>query len=181
MNIIFLGPQGSGKSTQAKMLANALSLPYIEMGQIFRDKAANEKSQIAQQIKKALDSGELVSDDIAVETLRQKLAEPAFTSGFILDGYPRNQAQLEGLNKEIDKVFYINVSDNEAIKRLSLRARVDDTQELLARRLSIYHERTEPLLSLFRQKNILEEIDGERSIEEIHKDVLEKQDETKSN
>lgn len=174
MNFIFLGPQGSGKSTQAKMLAKALDLPYIEMGQIFRDKAASDVSEIARQIKIALDSGELVSDNIAVQTLKEKLAETAFSNGFILDGYPRNQAQLEGLDKNIDKVFYINVSDQEAIKRLSLRARADDTEEILQRRLAIYHERTEPLLALYREKNILEEINGERSIEEVNKEVLEK-------
>lgn len=174
MNLIFLGPQGSGKSTQAKMLAQALNLPYIEMGQMFRDEAASGNSDIARQIKAALESGELVSDSIAVTTLNEKLAEPAFSNGFILDGYPRNQAQLVGLEKKIDKVFYIKISDEEAIKRLSLRARHDDTKELLERRLNIYHEKTEPLLSTFRGKNILEEINGQRSIEEVHNEVLKK-------
>jgi adenylate kinase len=174
MNLIFLGPQGSGKSTQAKMLASTLNLPYIEMGQIFRDKAAKDDSETARQIKIALDAGELVKDNIAVETLKERLIDPMFSNGFILDGYPRNQAQLEGLDKNIDKVFYIKVSDQEAIKRLSLRARDDDTQEALARRLEIYHEKTEPLLELFRQKNILEEIDGQKSIQDVNKEVLEK-------
>lgn len=174
MNFIFLGPQGSGKSTQAKMLASTLNLPYIEMGQIFRDKAASGDSDIAHQIKIALDAGELVTDSIAVETLKEKLAEPAFSNGFILDGYPRNQVQLEGLDKNIDKVFYVKVSDEEAIKRLSLRARADDTQEVLARRLAIYHEKTEPLLSVYREKNILVEINGEKSIQEVNQEVLEK-------
>ncbi len=172
MNYIFLGPQGSGKSTQAKMLSESLNIPYINMGQTFRDKT-EDGSEDGKTIKSALDSGELVPDSIAIRTLNEKLNQENFQKGFILDGYPRNQAQLEGLQKNIDKVFYIKVSDEESIKRLSLRARHDDTEDLLKRRLDIYHGKTEPLLSIFREKGILTDINGERSIEEIHSELKE--------
>lgn len=172
MNYIFLGPQGSGKSTQAKMLSESLNIPYINMGQTFRDKT-EDGSEDGKTIKSALDSGELVPDTIAIRTLNEKLNQENFQKGFILDGYPRNQAQLEGLQKNIDKVFYIKVSDEESIKRLSLRARHDDTEELLKRRLDIYHGKTEPLLSIFREKGILTDINGERSIKEIHSELEE--------
>ncbi|KKR78030.1 MAG: Adenylate kinase [Candidatus Curtissbacteria bacterium GW2011_GWA1_40_9] len=170
MNIIFLGPQGSGKSTQAKMVADILNIPYIEMGQMLRDIASGE-SNIGNKIKKSLNAGELVPDNIAVSLLNKTLNNPVYNHGFILDGYPRNRAQIDGLKHEINKVFYIKVSDAEAIRRLSLRARHDDTEELLKRRLTIYHEKTEPLLSEFKRKGILVEINGERSIEEINKDI----------
>ncbi len=173
MNFIFLGPQGSGKSTQAKMLSENLTIPYIDMGQTFRDKA-KDGSEDGKTIKASLDSGELVPDEITIRTLNEKLNEEKFQHGFILDGYPRNRAQLEGLNKNINKVFYVKVSDQEAIKRLSLRARHDDTEELLKRRLDIYHGKTEPLLSIFREKGVLIDINGEKSIKAVNKEVLEK-------
>lgn len=171
MNVIFLGPQGSGKSTQAKMLSDRLKLPLIEMGQLFRDRTKVDDG-LGRKIKKSLDAGILVEDEIAVKTLRDELAKEIYNSGFILDGYPRNSNQLRGLNTRIDKVFYIKVSDQEAVKRLLLRKREDDTEELLKKRLDIYHEKTEPLLDQFRQKGILSEINGEQSIEEVDRDVM---------
>lgn len=176
MNIIFLGPQGSGKSTQAKMLADHLNLPYIEMGQIFRDKS-QEEGDIAKQIKASLEAGELVPDEIAVKTLNEKLEAPDCQNGFILDGYPRNQYQMDGLKSKIDVVFYVKVSDTEAVNRLFLRGRHDDTEELLKRRLEIYHEKTEPLLKNFKNQGILIDINGEQSIEDVAADIIKKIDE----
>lgn len=173
MNIIFLGPQGSGKSTQAKMLVSQLNLPYIEMGQVLRDKA-QEDTEIGRQIKTPLDLGELVPDEITISLLNEKLTTPEFQNGFILDGYPRNQVQIQGLKAKIDKVFYIRIDDTEAVKRLLLRGRHDDTKELLTRRLEIYHEKTEPLLKKYRSQNILIEINGDKSIEEVNKSIIEK-------
>ncbi len=173
MNLIFLGPQGSGKSTQAKKLADSLRLPYIEMGQIFRDKA-KEEGEVAAKIRMSLEAGELVPDEIAVQILNEKLESADFRSGFILDGYPRNQYQMDGLKTKIDKVFYVNVPDTEAIKRLLLRARHDDTEELLKKRLEIYHEKTEPLLKNFREQGTLIDIDGEKSVEDVAVQIQEK-------
>lgn len=173
MKIIFLGGQGSGKSTQAELLSKKLNLPNIQMGEIFRKKA-KENDDLAKLIKSSLDAGNLVPDDVAVKTLQDVLQREEYKNGYILDGYPRNSAQMDGLDTDIDKVFYIKVSDIEAINRLMLRAREDDTHEALTRRLKIYHEQTEPLLKIFNEKGILEEINGERTIEEIHKEITAK-------
>lgn len=173
MKVIFLGSQGSGKSTQAKLLAGVLNLPYVEMGQLLRDRA-NQNDDVAQKIKSALDKGNLVTDEITISILQEKIAQLEFQNGYILDGYPRNYVQLEASDEDIDKVFYIKISDGEAIKRLSLRKREDDTKYVLAKRLTIYHQQIEPLLADFRKRRVLEEIDGERSIEETHRDVLKK-------
>lgn len=170
MKIIFLGPQGSGKSTQAKMVAEELKMPYVEMGQMLRDKAL-ESSELGTSIKKSLDAGELVPNEIAVKLLNNTLSDNKFTNGFILDGYPRNQAQLDGFQHSPDKVFYVKVSDEEAVRRLTLRARADDTQDALARRLEIYHGKTEPLLENYRNAGILIEINGEKSIEDVHQEI----------
>lgn len=173
MKIIFLGPQGSGKSTQARLLSEELNLPYIEMGQIFRD-LAKEDSEVGKKIKESIDAGNLVPDEIAISVLEEKINQPESENGFILDGYPRNQAQLDGLKTEVDKVFYVKVSDVESIKRLAARGRHDDTDEALKRRLEIYHGDTEPLLAFFKEKGILEEINGDRPIEVISKELIEK-------
>ena len=173
MKIIFLGGQGSGKSTQAKLISRHLKLPLIEMGQLMRNKA-RQNDQEAAQVKEALKSGHLVKDEIVIRTLHERIKKNDCRPGFVLDGFPRNNAQLQGLPKDIDRIYYVKVSDKEAIKRLKIRKRSDDRKEALTKRLEIYHKETEPLLDGFRNRGILDEIDGERSIEAIHKDVLKK-------
>ncbi|MBI2594639.1 nucleoside monophosphate kinase, partial [Candidatus Curtissbacteria bacterium] len=130
MKIIFLGSQGSGKSTQAKLLAQKLGLPCIEMGQIFRARAKDNDLD-AFEIRKALELGELVPDGLAIKTLHRRLTDTDCKNGYVLDGYPRNYAQLEGLNRDIDRVFYVRVSDQEGIKRSIVRGRHDDNLKLL--------------------------------------------------
>lgn len=173
IKIIILGGQGSGKSTQAKLLAEKLAVPYIEMGQVLREKARGNDTE-AGDIRQALEAGNLVADHITVKTLHDRIVKRDCQNGFVLDGYPRNYAQLEGLPKDINKVFALKVSDSEAIKRLIARARPDDSLDLIQRRLELYHAETEPLLAYFRQERILEEVDGKRTIEEIHQEIVEK-------
>lgn len=173
MKLIFLGGQGSGKSTQAKKIAEKFGLPYIEMGQLLRDKTKENDTE-AGEIREALEVGNLVPDQIAIKTLQERVSGNDCEKGYILDGYPRNYAQLEGLPKDIDKVFYIKVSDNEAISRLINRGREDDSLDVITRRLGLYHSETEPLLTYFEQEKILEKVDGERAIEEIYEDVIKR-------
>lgn len=168
MKIIFLGMQGSGKSTQAQILANKLSIPYIEMGQLLRDKS-KDNDQIGIAIRKSLESGKLVDNEITIDTLKQKTFE--YKLGYVLDGYPRNKQQLGALDLDIDVVYYIKVSDGEARKRLLSRNRQDDTPQLIDKRIEIFHSETEPLLSYFLNKGLLQEVDGERTIEEISEDL----------
>src|SRR3990167_11186800 len=173
MKIIFLGIQGSGKSTQAKIAAEKLSLPYIETSQLLREKSKGEDED-AKRITEALDKGNLVPNEITIRTLKERLEKPDCRQGYILDGYPRNEEQFQNLDSDIDKVFYVAVSDEEAIRRLSKRGRHDDTGQALKRRMELYHKETEPMLDKFRNEGILEEVDGERSIEEIAKDIESK-------
>ena len=135
LKIIFLGMQGSGKSTQAQLLADKLKIPYIEMGQLLRDKS-RDSDNIARKIREALAVGKLVENQITISTLKEKLSEPLFEKGYVLDGYPRNERQVTQLDDDISKVFYINVSDDEAIRRLSQRGRHDDTPNLIKKRIN---------------------------------------------
>ena len=125
------------------------------------------------QLDKTLKSGNLVKNEDTIAILRERLARADCIKGYILDGFPRNFAQYNAQDEDIDIVFYVKVSDEEATRRLMLRARNDDTQDALRKRLEIYHQETEPLLEKFKQKEILQEIDGEQSIEYIHKEILE--------
>lgn len=169
--ILVLGSQGSGKSTQAKMLAASLGLPYIEMGQLFREKSKAEGTE-AGEIREALEAGNLVSDQVATKTLNERINKNDCQNGFVLEGYPRNYAQLEGLPRDITRAFFIKVPDHIVIKRLIARGRHDDSLDVIARRLGLFHAETEPLLTYFRQEKILEEIDGQKTIEEIHQDII---------
>ena len=171
MKIFFLGAQGSGKSTQAKMLAEKLGLPCIEMVQLFRE-IAKENDTEAGEIRQALEVGNLVPDSIAGKTLKQRLAKSDCKNGFILDGYPRNYAQIEGLPSDIDKAFYVKVTDDEGIKRLIGRGRNDDSLDVITKRLELFHKETEPLLTYFKEQGVLEEIDGKRSRGTIHQDIV---------
>lgn len=173
MKYVFLGGQGSGKSTQAKMLAEKLNLPYLEIGQVLRERS-KEKDRLGKKIKEALETGHLVENQITIDLLKYKTSSLLFRDGYVLDGYPRNEGQLQHLDKDINKVFYIKVTDEEAIKRLEKRARSDDTKEVLAKRLEIYHQDTEPLLQDFRNQGLLDEVGGERTINQIHKDIMER-------
>ncbi|MDP3954786.1 MAG: nucleoside monophosphate kinase [bacterium] len=165
-----MGPQGSGKSTQALKLAENLGLPYLQTGELFRKIAAGQEA-LAQKIKQTLAEGKLVPNEEYNQILGNEIIKPEYQNGFVIDGSPRTLVQAETLPFEPDKVFYLAVSDEENINRLSKRGREDDTPDLINKRLSLYHEQTEPVLEYYRQKNILEEIDGERSIEAIFEDI----------
>lgn len=166
MKIIFLGIQGSGKSTQAKILSEKLNLPYIEMGQLLRDRLI-EVSVEAEHIKEALETGNLVPDQITINTLKIRISKPQFKNGFVLDGYPRNKIQLQSLPGKFDKVFYIKLSKEEAVKRLRLRSREDDKPEVINRRVALFFDQTQPIIDFFKKSGILTEIDGRPSIEDV--------------
>src|SRR3989338_938955 len=142
MKIIFLGNQGSGKSTQARVVAQKLGLPCIEMGQLLRDKAKDDDRE-GIEVNQALEVGELVPDVLAIKVFKERVAKSDCKNGYVLDGYPRNYAQLEALDLDIDKVFFIQVSDQEGLKRSISRARHDDTLTVLTKRLEVYHKNTE--------------------------------------
>lgn len=168
--ILLIGAQGSGKSTQAKLLSEFLGVPLISTGEYFRNLALSESKE-GKMIKPILDAGKLVDDKITSEIVKKRLDEDDCQSGFIMDGYPRNLEQVSYFDPQFDKVFYLNVTDEEIIKRLSARGRKDDTPELIKTRLDIYNEVTVPLLKHYQKQGVLVEIDGMGKVEKIHQNL----------
>lgn len=172
MNIVFLGPQGSGKSTQAKLLARHLGVPLISTGDLMRAKA-RENTALSKRVRDTINQGNLVDDKTLLAVLKEEFKKSKYEAGMVLDGVPRSQEQAEALAGliSIDKVFNLVVSEKEGVKRLLRRARHDDTPEIIEKRLEQYQTKTRPILEYYRQKGILEDIDGERSIEKIQEDI----------
>lgn len=200
MNIVIFGPQGSGKGTQAEMLADRYGIPHISTGDIFRV-AAKKNDVIGREVKKVLDDGALCSDALTNEVVKHRLEDVDCAEGFILDGYPRTLVQAEALDEfsHVDFVIVLEISDEEAIKRLSKRRqcpkcrritginegaecikcgtklvqRADDTPALIQKRLNDYHELTQPLLEYYKPQEIVSVINGEQKPEKVFRDILE--------
>lgn len=165
-----MGPPGSGKSTQAELLAEGLGVPHLETGDLLYY-LSREDSQRGREIKKIMETGSLLDDQLVLKSVREHLKNKQYRKGFVLDGAPRNLWQAEHFKTKLDKIFYLDVSDKENMKRLVKRGRKDDVPEVIKKRLKVYHQDTEPMLNYYRKKGILEEVDGERPVEVIHEDI----------
>lgn len=176
MKIILIGMPGSGKSTQGNLLSKKLGIPYLSTGHIFRD-LAKEHSKLGRQIKLIMNTGLLVSDAKTLTIVSDYLKRPEYEKGYILDGFPRTLTQAEEFQNGIDTVIYLHVSDKEILWRLAYRDsqdREDDTLLAIRKRIEVFHRFTKPVLDYYRRKKKLLEVDGERKIEEIHKEIMQK-------
>ncbi len=173
MKIILIGIQGAGKSTQGNLLSEKLKIPYLSTGHIFRE-LAKEKTPEGRYIKETINAGYLLPDEKTLSIVSNYLHRAEYEKGYILDGFPRTNAQAKAFENGIDKVVYLKVSDKEALWRLSGRddVREDDTLKAIRKRINLFHEFTEPVLDFYRGKGILVEIDGEKSIDEILQEIL---------
>ena len=177
MRIVFLGPPGSGKGTQASQLAKRLGVPAISTGEILRE-AVRKQTALGQKAKSVMERGELVSDDLIVAMIGERLAEADARRGFILDGFPRTLAQarafetmLSGNGDALSAVLNFSVPEAELTERMLGRAqaegRADDRPETIRERLRVYREKTEPLVGFYRDRDLLAEIDGVGSVSEV--------------
>lgn len=174
MKIILVGIQGAGKSTQGNLLSKELNIPYLSTGHIFRA-LAQEKTKLGRYIKEVMNAGYLIPDTKTVSIVSDYLKRPEYQKGYILDGFPRTLAQVRMFKNGIDKVVYLKVSDKEALWRLSYRngeTREDETLLALRKRIELFHKLTEPVLTYYKRKKMLAEIDGERRVEEVHREIL---------
>ncbi|HBB76509.1 MAG: hypothetical protein A2186_00830 [Candidatus Levybacteria bacterium RIFOXYA1_FULL_41_10] len=176
MKIVIVGIQGAGKSTQGNLLSEKVNVPYLSTGHIFRQ-IATEKTPLGRKVKEIMTAGFLQPDDLTVQVVESYLDRPEYEKGYIIDGFPRTLEQVEIFKNNVDKVIYLDISDNEALNRLQFQgdgSRPDSSTEAIKKRIELFHEVTEPVIDYYRKKGLLLDIDGERSIEEIHKDILEK-------
>ncbi len=178
-----MGPPGAGKGTQAKLVAEHFGIPAISTGDIFRANVTHG-TELGVEAKKYMDAGEYVPDEITNLMVRNRIDEPDAEPGFLLDGYPRTLAQVEELDgmiahtgHRLDAVVVLTVESDEVVQRLLQRAekegRADDTEEVIRRRQEIYLEETEPLISVYKQRGIVHEIDGMGEVEEVTKRIFE--------
>jgi adenylate kinase len=181
VNVLLLGPQGSGKGTQAKRISEEYGVPHIATGDMLRA-TIEADTPLGRTLKPILDSGQLVSDDLMIQLIRNRLEEPDAAEGFVLDGFPRTWAQARALDamlreigRDLDVVFELQTSDGVSTERLLKRAReesrADDTPEVIAERLATYHRETEPLVEHYRTSGNLVGIHAARSINEVFSEI----------
>ncbi|MFT4250343.1 MAG: adenylate kinase family protein [Candidatus Woesearchaeota archaeon] len=183
MNIIVLGPQGSGKGTQGKQLAKKYYLPHISTGSMLRRYVAAGGTR-AEEVRELMDSGELIDDLFLEEILEERLAQPDCKNGFVLDGTPRDLEQARMLDRfiSVDYAFLIDISEEESLRRVAKRAEIehreDDTPEALKKRLATYTEKTLPVLDYYERQGILYCIDGEQKVHEVFANIVSVLEET---
>jgi adenylate kinase len=190
--ILFYGPEGCGKTTQAKLLAEKLNLPYLGSGDLVRRYSREDKGIMGNICRDSLSKGHYVADSEMFVLWKQRLKEPDVQADFIMEGFPRNHTQAlflaEKLNKygkQINFVFYLGVSKAESIKRLVKRGRknpagdLHDSPEKIEQRLKIYHQQEADVLKFYQEENLLKKVNGEQTIEQIHREILKIIDEAK--
>ena len=171
--LIFLGPPGAGKGTQAQLLAGLLAIPHISTGDILRSAIA-QATPLGQKAKSYMEKGELVPDELLLDLVRDRLQQPDTQKGWILDGFPRNVSQatfleklLQELNQTFDYAVNLDVPDEVLMTRLLGRGRHDDNEQTVRKRLEVYRHETEPLIGFYKERASLKVIDGDRSVEEV--------------
>lgn len=173
MKIVLIGIQGSGKSTQGNLLSQKLGIPFLSSGDMFR-KLAKEETELGQYIKQVMNSGLLIPDDKTIAIVKEYLGRPEYKNGYILDGFPRTVIQAEQFTDGVDVAVYLQVSDKEALWRISFRkdVRQDETIPAIRKRIELFHTQTEPVIAYYRLQNKLIEVNGEQPIEQIHDAIV---------
>ena len=184
MIIILLGPPGSGKGTQANFIQSKLSIPHLSTGDILRQSVKNE-TKLGSKVKDIMAKGKLVSDDLVLDVIKERVSQSDCDQGFILDGYPRNIVQAESLNmvlkdinRNIDKILFLDVDFAVLHSRIESRSkandkekRADDTSEVLIKRLDEYKSQTAPLGEYYSNDKKFKKINGMNSISQVSLDI----------
>ncbi len=179
---LLIGPPGAGKGTQSALLANAYSIPAISTGDIFRANVKNE-TELGLKVKSIMDRGEYVPDSLTNELIRDRLSQADAEAGFLLDGYPRTNDQVNELDdiltsqhRILDAVILLVADTDELVRRLLKRAqeqgRADDTEDVIRHRQNVYLEQTQPLIEIYSARDLVVEIDGLGQIGEVTERIL---------
>jgi len=183
VNILVLGPQGSGKGTQAQRIRATYGIPHIATGDMIREMTARD-TKLGEQLREVYDRGDLVSDELMIELIRDRLSRGDTLAGFVLDGFPRTMPQAEALDellrdvgRDLDVVFDFQVPDREVLLQRLLRraaeeARSDDTPEAIERRLELYERETAPLVEYYRStRGNVVGIHADRAIDQVFREI----------
>ncbi|MCH7901176.1 MAG: adenylate kinase [Acidobacteria bacterium] len=180
VRLLFIGPPGAGKGTQAERVAERLGIPHVSTGEMFRHHVANG-SELGMKVEAIMAAGDYVPDEITVAMLEQRIGEPEAAGGYILDGFPRTVAQVRSLDDLIgedglDKVVVFEVDETELVERMLSRGRADDSSETIRKRFEVYMAETRPLLDIYDDRGITVSVDGLGEMDEVTDrivDVLE--------
>jgi adenylate kinase len=174
--VVLVGPPGAGKGTQAATLSDKLGVPHISTGDLFRQNI-DAGTELGLQVMDILNAGQLVPDELTIEMVHERLAEPDTADGFLLDGFPRNVRQADLLSKmltesddKLDAVIELQVHEDVLVNRLLARGRNDDSEDVIRHRQQVYRSETEPLLDYYR--DLLITVDGVGEVDEVSDRIL---------
>ena len=177
-HLLFLGPPGAGKGTQAALISKANNYLHLSTGELLR-KEIDLDTELGKKVKDIMNNGELVSDQLVLDIVKKSLEKN--NKGWILDGYPRNLSQVNSLNEvlmlinqQLEIVFYLDIPDEVLINRLIMRGRKDDNKEAIKRRLQIYKQTTQPLIEYYQKLSLLEYINADGDLKTISADIKQK-------
>jgi adenylate kinase len=177
MRLLFVGPPGAGKGTQAALVAARLQIPHISTGEMFRYHVS-AGTELGQQVDALMEAGDYVPDALTVAMLAERMEKPDTVRGFILDGFPRTAQQVAALDellgeRGLDRVILFEVKEDALVERMLSRGRADDTEETIRSRFRIYEEQTEPLLAIYESRGLVVAVDGLGDVDEVTMRVLE--------
>ena len=180
VKLLFIGPPGAGKGTQAGKVAGRLGIPHVSTGDMFRDHVARG-TDLGKRVDEIMKAGDYVPDEVTVAMLSERIAQDDARAGLILDGFPRTEAQVESLDEllgegGLDHVVVFEVDEDMLTERLLERGRADDTEETIRIRFRIYLEQTQPLIDIYRERGITVFVDGIGEVEEVTERILAKLD-----
>lgn len=178
MRLLFIGPPGAGKGTQARRVAERLGIPHVSTGDMFRDHV-QRGTELGQKVDAIMKAGDYVPDEVTVEMLKQRIAQDDAEDGFILDGFPRTEAQVESLDRllgeeGLDRVVVFEVDEDELTERLLSRGRADDIEETIRNRFKIHLEQTQPLIDIYDDRDVTVRVNGVGGVEDVTERILDK-------
>jgi adenylate kinase len=176
VKLLFIGPPGAGKGTQAGKVAARLGIPHISTGEMFRDHVSRG-TELGRKVDAIMSAGDYVPDEVTVAMLADRISHPDAAAGYILDGFPRTAAQVESLDSLIggdglDRVVVFQVDEDELTERMLSRGRDDDTEETIRNRFRVYMQQTQPLLDVYEGRGATVVVDGAGEVDDVTERIL---------